>query len=164
MITKALLNPLDNNVVIVLNACLKFLSCILEDPTNTENLRKLFGNACDVSGTRFLWNYLYPWVMVSLENPGAKIGFGVGVLLALVVAQVLDFPVWKTALLCLVCSFTVAFIGSGVYDWNEDPLFLEQRQQQISLEQLRFIAYSNSWFSAPADDSGNLSLTIEQKK
>ena len=164
MITNSLLNPHENNVVIVLNACLKILSRLLEDSKNVENWRKLLGSVMML--VLGFYGIIYPWVMVSVENPGAKIGLGVGILFFLVFALRLDnVPIsLKFILGGVLFPFAMSLIVNGVYDWNADPHLIEQRRQHIAQEQQQFIANLISWFSAPADDSGNLYLKIEQKK
>ena len=115
IITNALLSPLD--VVIVVNACLKILSRILDDTTNVKNLRKLFGSVMFLA--LGFYGIIYPWVMVSSENPGAKIGFGLGILLLLLVIALGldDVPFWLV-IFGLLFPFAISFMASGVYDLN----------------------------------------------
>jgi hypothetical protein len=163
MITNALLNPVDENVGMVVNACLKILLQILMNPANVKNLGEIFQSVAILAFG--FYAITYPWVMVSLENPGGKIGFGVCIVfLFLVVLVSNDAPYWLKILLGLLFPFAISFIGSGAYDWNLDPHLIERRRQHIAEEHQRLMAILISWFFAGADDSGNLFLKIGKKK
>jgi hypothetical protein len=153
---------------------LTFFLRLLGDPRTLRYILILF------TAIVFLfYAIIYPWIQVPLENPGAKIGLGVGMLLLLLVAllqgaRISDLPVWMFVLLCLVCSFAGSFIGSGIYDWNEDLRSIEQRRQSIFESQFKLLQLyrdfifnfmaENSPFVAPANAAGNVSLKTEQNE
>jgi hypothetical protein len=174
IITNASLNPDEDNTETVLGPYLTIFMHLLEDHEKMYNFLLLL---VVISAIVFcFYGIIYPWVQVSLENPGAKIGFGVGMLLPLLSSLLgtreSDVPGWTTVLFCVACSFAGSFVGSGTYDWNGDPGSIEQRRQHIFQSQLQLVQLYRDFvsnlihprFVTSADACGNLSLKTEQNE
>ena len=165
IITNALLNPDEDNTTTVLGPYLTILASLLEDPVMFRNSIVLLPIAmCLVYQ---FYGIIYQWVHVPLENPAAKIGFGVGLLIVIVVVQVSDdVPFWlKSLFCCLSFPFAMSLIFSGTYDWNTDRNVIERMRVLNARIHGQFLAVTRpdiSQFVPFADAAGNLSLNIEQ--
>jgi hypothetical protein len=168
IITNALLNPDEDNTPTAVGPYLTILLRLLEDPLRLGNLLKLLEGVMNL--VLYFFGIIYQWVHVPLENPGAKIGFGLGISFGFLLAQILGFPFWSKCVCCLVFAFAGSLIGSGVYGWNGEPRSLEKARQQNFKNQLQILELAHHYikrtstptFSAPADASGN--LNIEQNE
>jgi hypothetical protein len=168
IITNALLNPDEDNTPTAVGPYLTILLRLLGDPLRLGNLLKLLEGVMNL--VLHFFGIIYQWVHVPLENPGAKIGFGLGISFGFLLAQVLGFPFWSECVCCLLFAFAGSLIGSGVYDWNREPRSLEKVRQQNFKNQLQILELARRYFkrastptfSAPADASGN--LNIEQNE
>jgi hypothetical protein len=162
IITNALLNPDEDNTATAVGPYLTVFLRLLEDPIKLGKvLILLLGGVMNVVLT--FYGIAYQWVNVPLENPGAKIGFGMGILFVTLLALVSDVvPFWLKCLSCSFAPLAMSLIGNGIYDWNADPPSIEERRKQMAQNQTHFLKpvhhYFLHGFDAPADAAGNLNI------
>jgi hypothetical protein len=165
IITNALLNPDEGNTTTVLGPYLTILWRYLEDPATLQNSVVLL--VVVMYPVYQFYGIIYQWVHVPLENPGAEIGFGVGILFVILVTLVSDdVPFWLKSLSCLFFPFAMSLICSGAYDWNTGRDVIGRMREQNARIHGQFISAIRpdiSQFVALANAVGNISLiTTEQ--
>ena len=99
----------------------------VKDP---EKLLKLTTALQDIMNMVLLcFGVIYSWV--SLANPGARIGAGVGILLGFVGALAYTFPPAGILASTMVGLVAGNLIGGGGYDWYKDNQYTKIQQQMM---------------------------------
>ena len=116
IITNAVLNPDDHNLLLTLPPVFRILLLILENSTNVPPLvdALLYVLRDVIEMILFAFGVIYSWVSNSLKSPGSRIGAGVGGFIA---GGVGWFAGPWTAVFGLAAGAVLGgLIGSGIYD------------------------------------------------
>ena len=167
IITNALLNPDKNNTTTVLGHFLPVFQEVLRDPVMTINV-VIFLSVL-VRFTLIAYGVLYEWINIPRENPGAKLGSALAVILVLFVYKAFEVQLsWETFVFAVLFVFSSGLLFSGAYGWNLDRQLIEERRarsvernQQFILELLQEMSAPprlHQMFRVQGDPSGHLSL------
>ena len=116
IITSAVLNPDDHNLLLTLPPVLQLLLIVLQNSTNVPPLVDTLVHALRdvIEMILFAFGVIYPWVSNSLKSPGSRIGAGVGGFIA---GGVGWFAGPWTAVFGLGAGAVLGgLIGDGIYD------------------------------------------------
>ena len=143
IITNCLLNPDDDNLGIALPPVFQILHLILRDPDQpTESVVGLIDMLREVvEMILFCYAVIYSWVTLTYNNPGARFGFGVGMILG---AGAFFLGPWSGAAGVTIGGTAGGLIGNGIHS------FLTKKQQNQRLQ--RFI---EEWREAGGDIQQN---------
>ena len=137
IITNALLNPDEDNTRTVLAPYMSMFQSFLSNLEDSKLLQKLITALRDIMKmTLFFFGVLYSWV--SLANPGARVGSGIGLLLGFVGSLAYMFSPARTLASSVVGLVAGNLIGGGGYDWYKDHHYMKM-QQQLMQEYQEFL-------------------------
>ena len=114
IITNCLLNPDDDNVGIAVPPVVQILRLILQNPnaTNQLGVNLIYMLREVIEMILFSFGVIYCWVTLALSNPGAQIGFGVGMILG---AGAFLLGPWSGAAGLAIGGSAGGLIGNGIH-------------------------------------------------
>ena len=114
IITNCLLNPNGDNLGIALPPVFQILRLILQNPnaTNKLGVHLIYMLRKVIEMILFSFGVIYCWVTLALSNPGAQIGFGVGMILG---AGAFFLGPWSGAIGVAIGGTAGGHLGNGIY-------------------------------------------------
>ena len=114
IITNCLLNPNGDNLEIGLPPVFQILRLILQNPnaTNQLGVHLIYMLREVIEMILFSFGVIYCWVTLALSNPGAQIGFGVGMILG---AGAFLLGPWSGAAGVAIGGSAGGLIGNGIH-------------------------------------------------
>ena len=114
IITNCLLNPNGDNLEIGLPPVFQILRLILQNPnaTNQLGVNLIYMLREVIEMILFSFGVIYCWVTLALSNPGAQIGFGVGMILG---AGAFLLGPWSGAAGVAIGGSAGGLIGNGIH-------------------------------------------------
>ena len=114
IITNCLLNPNGDNLEIGLPPVFQILRLILQNPnaTNQLGVHLIYMLREVIEMILFSFGVIYCWVTLALSNPGAQIGFGVGMILG---AGAFFLGPWSGAIGVVIGATAGGFLGNGIH-------------------------------------------------
>ena len=114
IITNCLLNPNGDNLEIGLPPVFQILRLILQNPnaTNQLGVHLIYMLREVIEMILFSFGVIYCWVTLTLSNPGAQIGFGVGMILG---AGAFLLGPWSGAAGVAIGGSAGGLIGNGIH-------------------------------------------------
>ena len=159
IITNALLNPDEDNTTTVLGLLLPVLRGVLEDTVITIDRLMVLSVSVPIILTAY--GVMYEWIMIPRENPGAKVGTALAIMLVLFVYKAFEVQLsWETILFSALFVFSSALLFSGAYDWNLDPQLIEERRARLLERNQQLILELLQEMSAPLRQGLQLMLRV----
>ena len=114
IITNCLLNPNGDNLEIGLPPVFQILRLILQNPnaTNQLGVHLIYMLREVIEMILFSFGVIYCWVTLALSNPGAQIGFGVGMILG---AGAFFLGPWSGAIGVAIGGTAGGLLGNGIH-------------------------------------------------
>ena len=90
-----------------------------------------------------IWHFyliIYEWIHLLIENQGAKLGTGLGLLSAMFITIIFKFSPRERMVYFISIVVAAGLIGGAVFEWNEDFRSTRTNPQQFVLKMFQTLA------------------------